>query len=321
MAINIRSAEGLTPERYDRTYPGTVVKVGDDLKVNVLGNVITARWSDPLVVAEGDSVLVQFIMNKTGLSEAIVRARVGNLARPSRGNITIVPVGSETVTVQATDSRNYLAYFVTSYTPVVGDQVILSWNASIPVIQGKVAMTPAPPPPEPPPPPVPPPPPPPQVGTNVYWASASNTYWPPGGWGSWAGGRGRVYQGNYGSGDVYGAYFYGGGPRQLAGASIDRVRFTLGGRIAAGNYNSPATVHVYLTSNENQPGGNITSIDGPWDVTAWPGQGLTDYDLPVSWGAHFLNGAGLAIFGNPYAGFYGRNEQADSGKLILDWRR
>jgi hypothetical protein len=320
VAVNIRRTEELTPDRYDRTYPGTVVKIGNDMRVNVLGNVISARWADPLVVAEGDSVLVQFVMNRQGgLSEAIVRARVGSLARPSRATVTVVPPGSETVTVLGTDGRTYAATFIGSYSPVVGHEVMLGWNASIPTIAGQIVPTSVPPPPQAPTPPIPPPPPPPQTGRATYWASGSNTYWGPGGWGSWAGGRGRVYQGSYGSGPVYGGFFYGGGPTQLRGRAIDYCGLVLGNRIAAGNYNSPVTIHIYATDATHQPGGLYTGIGGPIDVTAWPGQGLTEYNISALAG-HLLNGGGIGIYGDPYAGFLGRNEQADSGKLVFDWR-
>jgi hypothetical protein len=321
LAINFRPVEGLTPERYDRTYPGVVVRAGtgsSELRVNVMGNIIAARWSDPVIVAEGDTVLVQFVMSKNGLSEAYVRARVAARPRPYWGTVTVVPPGSSTVTVTGSDGYTYTADFTAHYTPVVGERVMLAWNASQATITGKFGSAPAPPPPQPA--YVPPPPPPPvTTGVNTYWASSSNTFWGPGGWGSWAGGRGRVYQGNYGSGDVYGAWFYGGGPTQLQGRTIDRMRFVLGGRIAAGNFNSPVTVRFYAHNSTNQPGGIITGVAGPIDVTAWPGQGLTDYDLtPLA--PHVLAGGGIAIYNAPYAGFYGRNEQPDSGKLVFDWR-
>jgi hypothetical protein len=248
----------------------------------------------------------------------VIRARVGSLARPARGTVSVVPPSSATVSVVGEDGRTYLATFVTSYSPTVGDVVLLSWNASTPSIQGKIAATPAPYQP-PPPPPVPPPPPPVQTGRATYWASGSNTWWGPGGWGSWAGGRGRVYQGSYGSGPVYGGWFYGGGPTQLQGRSIDYVGFVLGNRISAGSYNSPVTVHFYATDAMHQPAGLYSGVQGPIDVTVWPGQGLTEYNL-TAFAGHLLNGGGIGIYGDPYAGFLGRNEQADSGKLFMDWR-
>lgn len=320
MATRIRSVEMLAPESYVRTYQGIIVKntVTGLFDVNVMGNIIAAKWSDPLVVSEGDTVLVQFAIGRgQGLNTCTVVGRLTSRARPERGTVAVVPPSSPTVTITGKDGVTYLATFVTSYTPVVGDEVRLSWAGSAtPTIIGKIASTAAPPPP---PPPLPPPPPAPVTGTSTYWPTDSNTYWGPGGWGSWAGGRGRVYQGNYGSGDVYGAYFYGGAPTQMQGRSIDRLRLVLGNRLYVGNYNAAATIHIYATANSSRPGGNITAVGGPVNVTAWPGQGQADYDITALAG-HLQNGGGIAIFGNPYAGFMGIPEQPDAGRLVFDWR-
>lgn len=321
---NIRAVEKLAPDVYDRSLIGTVVTVNGELKVNVQGNVIAARWADPVVVSHGDTVLVQLVIGRTG-TEAFVKARITSSPRPSRATVTGVPPSSATVSVQGvSDGKTYSAFFVTSYTPVVGDEVMLSWFGSKATIVGKVAATPAPPavPVSPPAPPIPPPPPPPQTGYSVFAPGQSGTIWPPGGWGSWAGGRGRVYQGNYGSGDVYGAWFYMGSPGQLKGRAITKLQFALGARINAGSYNSPVTVHFYLHNSPTMPGGMLSYVDGPYDVTAWPGQGLAYYDLPAAWGQAMADsGCGIGIKNNPYAGFVGVNEQPDSGKVILDWRK
>lgn len=311
----------LLPQQYDRTYMGVVVKTNNTgaLGVNVQGNVLPARWADPIIVAVGDSVLVQIAVSRTGQSEAIVRGRITSRPRPARGTVSVVPVGSDTITVNGTDGHSYAATFVASYVPTVGDEVILSWNASLPSVVGKVAATPGPTPAPPPPAPAPPPPPAPTTGQSTYPATDSNTYWPPGGWGSWAGGGGHVYQGNYGSGHVYGAWFYSGAVRQLAGRNITRIRFYLGNRRAVGNYNSPVTVHIYVHNSANRPGGDVNRITGPHNVTAWAGQGLTMYDLPLAFGSTLQGGGGIAIYGDPYCGFNGRSIQPDSGKLIIDW--
>lgn len=315
---NIRSIEGLLPESYDRTLVGVVVDSGG-LKVNVQGNVLAARWADPVVASAGDTVLVQLIIGRTGQTEAIVRARVTANPRPARGTVSSVPPSSDTVSVTGSDGVTYTAYFVTAYTPVVNDEVFLSWFGNRPTIMGKVAAVPVVASPIPPPSPAAPPPPPPQSGTSFYAATDSATYWPPGGWNSWAGGNGRVFQGQYGSGQVYGAWWYAGSPGQLAGRTINRFRIRLGPRLAVGSYNSPVTVHFYVTNNTNRPGGNVTHVAGPHNVGAGPGQGAVDYDLPVSWATNVINGGGMAIMGDPYAGFRGRNEFPESGLLIFDW--
>lgn len=316
---NIRRVEGLLPDAYDKTLIGIVVSVpGSSIPgVNVQGNVLQARWTDPMVVAPGDTVLVQLILGRNG-TEAIVKARVTTNPRPGRATVTVVPVSSPTITVQGTDGLNYTATFVTSYTPTVNDLVFLSWFGPTPTVVGKVAATAAP---TYVPPPAPPPPPPPSTGQSSYPAVTSSTFWAPGGWDSWAGGNGRVYQGQYGSGQVYGAWFYGGSPGQLAGKTTTRLQILLGNRLPAGSYNSAVSVHFYLHSNANKPAQftDVTRVAGPSDVTAYPNQGLTAYDIPASWGATIISGGGVGIALDPYAGFLGAQEQADSGKLVFDW--
>jgi hypothetical protein len=314
---DIRAVESLLPGQTDVSYVGVMVLVDGVLKVNVSGNVIAARWADPVVVSNGDPVLVQISKGRTGQGEAIVRCRLTDKPRPGRGVVKTVPPSSPTITVTGSDGIDYTATFIASYTPVVNDAVILSWNTKVPDVVGKVSTTPTPPPP---PSPVAPPPPPLTVGMSPYQASDSDTFWPPGGWGSWAGGGGRVFQGNFGSGEVYGAFFYAGSVAQLAGRTITRIRVLLGDRLPVGSNNAPVTVHFYAHTSAHKPGGDVSRVVGPHDVTANPGQGLKEYDLPLSFAAALQGGGGIGFAGGPYAGFKGRREQPDSGTLLIDWR-
>lgn len=308
--------ESVRPSQTVTTYQGTMVMSGGALAVSVNGSVLPARWADPLVVVAGDMVMVDVTSTRAGQGSAVVRCRLTDKPRPGTGTVKTVPASSPTITVTGTDGIDYTATFVASYTPTVNDPVILSWNAATPSVVGKVTATPAPPPP---PPPVPPPPPAPTAGTTNYQASASDTYWPAGGWGSWAGGGGNVYQGDYGSGQLYGAWFYAGAGAQLSGTTLTRIRFLLGARKAVGSNNSPVTVHVYAHTSANKPGGDVNRVVGPFDITVQPGQGLTQYDLPLTFAATLQAGGGIAITGNPYAGFLGCTAQPESGLLILDW--
>lgn len=316
---NLRAVES-GQERRETAYRGVAVQVGTtgQLGVNVNGNVIAAKWADPVVVAAGDPVLVTISTGRSGGSEAIVRARLADRPRPGRGTVKTVPPSSPTVTVTGTDGTDYVATFVSSYTPVVGHKVLLSWNAAVPSIQGEVSVTAA---------PYTPPPtavvaPPATVtsGEEHYPATDSDTWWPSGGWGSWAGGGGRVYQGDYGSGPLTGAYFYGGAVSQLQGKIITRLRIILGSRLAVGSNNAAVVVHFYAHTSANKPGGDVSRVIGPFDVVANPGQGLWTYDLPPDlYGPTLINGGGIAIYGNPYAGFKGRREEPEAGKLIVNW--
>lgn len=313
---NLRPLEGDPADRSIKTYQGTVVKVGGVLKVNVGGNTVPARWADPLVVAEGDPVLVDIDYSRSGQGAAVVRCRLTDKSRPGQGTVLTVPASSPTITVTGSDGATYTATFVSSYTPVVGDAVILSWNAAVPSVVGKITTTAAPPPP---PAPITPPPAT-NWGTKPYPASDSGTYWPGGGWRSWAGGGSRVFQGSAGAGPVYGAWFYAGSPSQLAGKTITAIRFTLGARWAVGNHNSPITLHLYTHGNSFMPGsGDVSRLSGPHDIVVQPGQGLTTYDLPLYFAPDLLNGGGIAIAGEPYAGFSGVTNQPESGLLNMDW--
>jgi hypothetical protein len=301
------------------TYRGVMVLLDlTTLAVNVNGNILPVQYADPLVLAEGDPVLVEISSGATGQGEAFVRCRLTDAPRPGEGIVKTVPPSSPTITVTGSDTIDYTAKFVDSYAPVVNDPVIMSWNAAVPTVVGKVTTTSAPPPPA-----APPnaPPPPSSSGTGKYAATDSDTYWSPGGWGSWAGGGSNVYQGSYGSGQVYGAWFYSGSPAELAGRDIFAIRFTLGSRRPVGSNNSPITLHLYAHSNQSKPGGDVTRTVGPYDVVILPGAGQQTFGLPLSFAPALTGGGGIAIAGDPYAGFTGIKTEPMSGFLELDWRR
>lgn len=314
---DIRTVENLAPDRQVTTYQGVMVKVDGVLAVNVNGNVLPARWADPVVVAAGDAVLVEISSSRAGQGSAFVRGRLTDNARPGKGTVLTVPPGSPTITVTGDDGTTYTANFIASYSPIVGDPVLLSWNASLPTVTGKITTTPAtsssaa---------PVAPPPTASAAGKKDYPASDSDTYWPAGGWGSWAGGGGHVYQGNYGAGQVYGAWFYAGATAQTAGKSLSKIYVHIGSRRAVGNHRAPATLHLYGHTSANKPGGDVTRTVGPFDIVVQPGQGLTKYEIPVAtFGAVLQGGGGLAITGDPYAGVNGCQVQPESGLITLEW--
>jgi hypothetical protein len=315
---NLRNLE--TPPNNIRTFQGTIVQSAPGattLAVNVLGNVLPARWADPLVVAVGDTVLVEVSGDRQG--EAFVKSRLTNGPRPSQGTVTTVPPSSPTITVTGTDGIAYTATFAYA-SPAVNDVVILSWNAAIPTALAIVTTTT--PLPGTAPPPIAAPPGQNQTDTSAYQATDSDTYWPAGGWGSWAGGGGNVYQGgaSYG-GPVYGAWFYSGSPTELAGRTIAGLRLRIGSRRPVGANNSPVTLHVYTHTSPNKPGGNVSLVDGPFDFVIQPGAGPQTLALPTGCAPTLLGGGGIAIVGENYAGVNGRLIQPDSGTLYFDWQR
>jgi hypothetical protein len=286
------------------------------LAVNVNGNVIPARYYDGVTVQAGDPVAVEFVAGPKGQAEAWVTGRLAPSPRPAQGTVKTVPPSSQTITVTGTDATDYTSYFASTYTPVVGDNVILQWSNGVPTAIAKVGTTPSPPPPA----AVAAPPSLSATGTSRYAAVDTSTYWGPGGWGSWAGGN-NVYQGDYGSGMLTGAWFYGGSPTELAGRTITAIRFTLGGRNGAGATSSPVAVNLFSHTSSRRPGGNVSIGSGSATVTAQPWQGPTVIGLPLSFATDLVNGGGICITNNPYAGFYGRNTQPNSGFLEIDWSR
>lgn len=302
------------------TYPGIIVQASGALAVNVNGNILPVRWADPVVVTPGDAVLVELSSGPTGQGQAFVKCRLSSAPRPAQAKVKSSSPGASTIVVTGSDGGDYTALFVSSYTPAAGDSVVLSWSATLPTVLGKVGTVPtngstspgggvAPPP----------------VttgsGTSGYVASDSATWNGSFGWDSWAGGSGNVYQGSYGGPQLYGAWFYAGSPGELAGRTLTRIQFRLGPRRTVGNYNAPTTVHFYAHTNPTRPGGDVTRTAGPFDVTIAPGWAGGTIDLPLAFAPALQAGGGIAITGDPYAGFLGRNSAPDSGALTIDWTR
>src|SRR5690349_15923133 len=295
------------------------------LDCNVQGVNIPVTYFDPLILDVGDAVMVDIIGGARGQKEAVVTGRLHTTYRESTAKVTVVPPSSQVITI-AIGSTSYQASFVTSYTPVVNDIVMITWNRGIPTVTGRYGTTYTPPPPPKPKPvttTVKPPPPPPSTGKNTYSATQSGTYTPAlGGWDRWRGGGGYVHQGGsaYGAANN-GAWFYGGGPKQLAGRTITKIEFRLGSRIAVGAYNSVVVVHFYLHNAVKRPAGDVTRTLGPFNVAVAPGGTQHVITLPNSWAAGLLAGGGIGISGEQYAGFHGRNTQSNSGALTLYWSR
>lgn len=284
--------------------------------VSLNGNIIQASAADGVSVSNGDAVLVAVTGTMRGQSEAFILCRMSTTGlHPATGTVTVVPVGSQTITVVGADGVTYTAYFLSSYTPAVNDNVEMIFLAGVPYVT-KAGATPAPAPAA----PVGSSTPTVSTGTSNFAASDSATWWGPGGWGSW-GSTSYVYSGTYGSSTVNGAWFYGGGPTQLAGRTIMGGRFTLGPRQGAGNYNSPASVNIYTHSSWSRPAGNVSTVNGPTTVTAQPWQGLTVYSLTAAQAQDLVNGGGIAIFNGDYAAFSGVQSNAQSGTVSIDWSR
>ena len=291
---------------------GVVVATSGGLAVNVNGNTIPARWADPVTAVAGDTVAVDFVTTPNG-AEAWVMGRLAAAPRPATGKVATVPAGSPTITVTGSDGATYTATYQTSYTPTVGDTVTLTWaTTGQPLVTGKTT---APTTGEHPQAPVLPPPQPPSTGTTVFTATDTATWT-----GTWSTG-GDLYQGNNGSADCTGAWFYSGMAAQLAGRTVTAIRFTLSPRDGAGPAAAPVTVNIYTHTAATRPTAAVTIGTGAATVTAQPWQGTTVYTLPTALATDLLNGGGLCIKGGTYAGFAGRTTNPDTGLLAIDWSR
>jgi hypothetical protein len=288
---------------------GIITGTPTALALNVDGATVPFRCLDPVTVQVGDTVAVDLVAGPTGQAEAWVIGRLTSSFRPATGTVKVVPASSPSITVTGTDGKDYTAYFITSYTPVVGDNVDLSWAAAIPFVTGKVGTTatvvPAL--------PVAPPPPPPPTGTTPYPAADAATFN-----GAWSGGA--ILQGTN-NGTNSGAWFYASSPTELAGRTITRIRFTLAPRTTAGAYTAAATVHLYAHTSPTRPAGDVSRTMGPFDVTLQPGNGPLVVDLPLSWAPVLTAGGGIGISGDPYTGVGGRDTAPDTGLLQISWTR
>lgn len=290
------------------TYP--VVLIG--------GNPQPASWPDSVYAAPGDPIIVAQISKRDAPTQNVVVSRVGS-AGPREATVTAAPGGSDTITITAA-TIDYLATFLASYTPTVGDRVRVLWQGRDATVIGKVGVTPTPAPPAM---TTAPPPAPAASGTFDRACTDSATF--SAGYG-WNGAYGQnLYQGN---GSAWGApsanagsWFYSGAFAELAGATYNRVRVRLPARKSGGNYNSPATVHVYVHTSPTRPGGDVNRIAGPYEFTLPAGYGGGLVDLPVSTAPLLVNNGGLSISGDPYLGLKGKAEDPASGQILIDWQR
>lgn len=279
-----------------------------------------AAWPSGIYAAPGEPVFVGQIVKGDAPAQNVVLGRVGQDG-PREGTVTTVPGGSDTITITANGTA-YTATFLTGYTPTVGDRVRLLWQGPNVTVIGKVGVTPSsgtidagtatPPPPK-------------SSDTFNAPATDSATLYGPGGWDSWAGGGGNIHQGSWNGSTVTGAWFYGNTMAELSGATITRVRFRVPGRRSIGAYNSAGTLHLYAHTSPSRPGGDVTRVSGPADVSipaGWaplPADGWVD--LPTSFASTLISGGGISISGDPYMGFIGKPSDPASGQLRLDWYR
>ena len=288
----------------------------DDYPNVVIGGVSQyAVWNDHVFAQRGEPITVARIRSADGPFENRVIGRVG---RPGADSGTVLTVNATYLLVSVGAEEVQCRYDPTK-TYVPGDVVALDWKgATVTVLFKVTSFTP----PVPPPPPTAPPPATSTTGTLKPRATDSATWVPGlGSWNNWAGGMQNVYQGTWAGYTTYGSWFYNGATKQLAGATIKRVQLRLPRRLTVGAYNNTATVHVYVHTSNNRPGGDVTRVLGPYNINvpaSYQGGLVT---LPNAVGDQLKNGGGISIAGEPYMGFVGKSSDVASGQLFIDWER
>ncbi|SDK78939.1 hypothetical protein [Arthrobacter sp. ok362] len=313
MAALKKTLEAIPAGGIRRLY-GTAYFDGSKWWANLNGNLVDARWLNTVCPVQDGPIVVDLTDNGDGQSGALVIDGYSDQPRPDTG--TILAVGVTEIVLAGADGISYTTNrFSGAY--AVGDAVYLARGAQA-IILGKLpSITPTPPTETPvaASPIIP-------TGTAKGAAGKSNTFWWPGGWGSWSGsqrGGEQVYSGNYGSGPLSGAWFYGATFTNLGGKTVTAVRFRLPKRIDVGASGS-ATVHLYAHTSKYQPGGDVARTVGPFDVTVTDEQPAHWIDLPLTFAPVLTAGGGISIFGDPYVGFDGRLRDPQSGRIEMDWK-
>ncbi|MFE4229121.1 hypothetical protein ACFRJ8_14675 [Arthrobacter sp. NPDC056886] len=291
---------------------GTAYFDGSRWWANLNGNLIDARWLNAVSPKQDGPIVVDLTDNGDGQSSALVIDGYSDQPHPSTG--AVLAIGVTQLVMTGADGVTYTTdRFSGSYS--VGDPVYVAWDAATPIVLGKLpGITPTP--------PTSPPvaaTPVKQSGTAKGAATKSNTFWGPGGWGSWAGGGEQVYSGTWSGNTVTGAWFYGAAFTNLGGKTITEIRFRLPKRLGGVGSSGSANVHLYAHTSKSQPGGDVTRTVGPWDVTVTQSQGAHWITLPLTFADVLKAGGGISIAGDPYTGFDGRLVDPQSGRIEMDW--
>lgn len=273
-----------------------------------------AYWNSHVYAEAGEAITVAREVDPNGVARNTVIGRIG---RPGATEGTVLSADG-TKAVVSVGAVEVTAAYNSGLTLVGGDTVRLLWQGRIATVLAKLTsyvqpplLTPgttAPPPAN-------------SSGELSVFATDSATFATGLGWNNWAGGRQNVYQGPYSGYTMYGAWFYNGATKQLAGATINRLRIRIPKRLAVGSYNTAGTLHVYAHSSDTRPGGDVPRIAGPYDLTI-PAQWQGDFmDLPAAAGDALKNGGGFSIAGAPYLGLAGKAEDPASGQILANWSR
>lgn len=296
---------------------GTAHWDGTEWRAMIGPNLLSCRWLDPIQPKQGGNIVVDITKDEYGQASGLVIGGYTDQPRPSTG--VVLFVGVTELVIAGEDG---VTYTTDRFLGVIGDYAVsdplyITWDASQPTVLGivnDITITPdAAPPPEAPTA---------ASGSTTLIATASDTWWAPGGWGSYATstqGREEVYAGYWAPNTVTGAWFYGPPRPELAGKTLDRIEFRLPQRLGAGS-SGPVTINLYAHTSPSRPGGDVTRVAGPFAVVVNPGETKGVIELPLPFAAPVAAGGGISIAGGDYARFASRLSDAESGKTTLYWR-
>ena len=278
--------------------------------VNVDGSTPPVSWPAGYIPTGGDAVRVLLVDGEAHVLGPVITTG----QRPLTGTVS----GAASFgTVPVTTTAGVMRCRYVGTAPAIGALVRLDWQSTSPWIWPSAAAT------VPTPDPgtgTPPPPPPVQSSGTLTITATDSGSWQVGGTWGWAGND--VIQWRFGSNrENRGAWFYGNGAAQLAGATITGARIRLGARLRIGSYNAAQTLHLYRHTNPARPAGDVARVAGPHDITLAPSARADWTPIPTAWGQDLITGGGIAVTGSPYVGITGVDADPASGQLQLDWRR
>ena len=279
------------------------------------GKTVDATWNNDLSPWDGAPCVLALITVEKKTTFHVIYIAAAHPQAAGVGTVTGFTAGQPTCTVSLY-GNSYTVQRASSYTPTVGDTVVVQTIAGQMYVFAPLTVY------TPPPPPTPPAPPPPPAaattGTSTIPAGDSATWSNGYNWNSYYGQD--VFQGNQYVPMSSGYWFYNGGTSGLASkTSITAIRFWCPPRKQAGSYNNTLNAHFYAHTSSYRPGGQPTNVVGPFDIAIPPYFGGGWVNLPLSFAATLQGGGGISIAGDPYMGFVGVGGNGNSGALSVDW--
>ncbi|WP_293785167.1 hypothetical protein [uncultured Aeromicrobium sp.] len=249
---------------------------------------------------------------------AIRDQRVRPAAEIVIGTVAAVPSTGLQVEVDIETAEPAVVPRVRSYSPVVGDVVLIAKSGGSLYCLGALNPTPTPSPEPAPPAPRPPAPPPkPMQHTRSFGPLYTGTFRN----GSWRSDTSDLYQGDWtGRGENFGGAHYGDGPSSLRGDAVaGRVHLM---RLSGAGVAAPRAPRMRLLAQRG-PGPAPTEIAAAWGPALSFGQS-TVWTMPDGWAAALMSGAagGIGIgSGGEYMGLAGPGRWSPAMVIEITWRQ